>query len=189
MFQEKHRSREEWLLEVTARVAPQILSRAGLTVPETTLVSCGLPSARALSTKSPRTGECWVEAGHIFVSPVIVNPYDVAQILVHELLHAALPVAVGHRAPFRRAADAMGLGGKPTQTVRTEGFDAWIGPIVVEAGVYPHRALVASRTTKQTTRLLKLMCPGCGYIVRTTAKWIKESLPYCGLCGDTFEEA
>lgn len=186
-LKEKHKSREAWLIEVASKVRPMIAKRANIEVPATTLISCGLPSIRALSSKNRTIGQCWVKQGQVFVSPVIEHPLDVAQVLVHELLHAGLPNGTGHKAPFKRAADAMALGGKPTATIRTEEFDAYMLPVIQKVGSYPHRALVAEKGSKQTTRLVKLECPDCGYIVRTTAKWIETGLPSCS-CGGYFEE-
>lgn len=41
---------------------------------------------------------------------------------------------------------------------------------------------------KQSTRMLKVICPGCGYTVRTTQKWIDIGLPTCP-CGEEMEVA
>lgn len=40
--------------------------------------------------------------------------------------------------------------------------------------------------TRQATRLLKLQCPACGYILRGTRKWIDVGLPTC-CCGTRME--
>ena len=37
-------------------------------------------------------------------------------------------------------------------------------------------------TGKQETRLRKALCPGCGYTVRVTSKWIDRGLPVCSTC-------
>jgi hypothetical protein len=37
----------------------------------------------------------------------------------------------------------------------------------------------------QTTRMLKLACRGCGYVVRTSGKWLKTGVPSCH-CGRKF---
>lgn len=41
---------------------------------------------------------------------------------------------------------------------------------------------------KQSTRMLKLQCPGCGYVIRTTRTWLEHGIPVC-CCGDDFEVA
>jgi hypothetical protein len=42
---------------------------------------------------------------------------DVLHVLLHEMLHAALPAEVCHGAPFARRARAIGLEGPPSATV------------------------------------------------------------------------
>lgn len=32
---------------------------------------------------------------------------------------------------------------------------------------------------KQPTRLIKCACPNCGYVIRTTRKWMATGLPWC----------
>lgn len=41
---------------------------------------------------------------------------------------------------------------------------------------------------KQATRMIKVCCPGCGYTIRTTQKWIDVGLPTC-CCGEEMEVA
>lgn len=36
------------------------------------------------------------------------------------------------------------------------------------------------------SRMIKLQCPGCEYVVRTTKKWIEVGVPTCQ-CGESFE--
>ena len=45
--------------------------------------------------------------------------------------------------------------------------------------------LAKANIKKQTTRLIKVFCPdpGCGYTVRTTAKWLAVGTPTC-VCGE-----
>ena len=50
---------------------------------------------------------------------------------------------------------------------------------------YPHGQLAPSDERKQSTRLLKLTCPECGYVIRTTRKWLETGLPTC-CCGELF---
>ena len=61
-----------------------------------------------------------------------------------------------------------------------ERLNALIAPL----GPYPHAALHAAqlRQSKQRTRLLKVVCPPCGYIVRVTQWWLTHGFPVCP-CG------
>ena len=53
---------------------------------------------------------------------------------------------------------------------------------------YPHRTLdVRVNEKKQGTRLLKIVCPACGYTARTTRQWLGRGLPTCP-CGTLMAE-
>ena len=39
---------------------------------------------------------------------------------------------------------------------------------------------------KVGSRLVKLECPGCGYVLRSTRRWIGDGTPWC-VCGVRFE--
>jgi hypothetical protein len=83
----------------------------------------------------------------------------------------------------------LGLEGKPTATHAGEELEAHLRSVVEGLDPYPHAALsLGTEEKKQTTRLLKIECPGCGYVCRTTAKWLAEGIPTCH-CGTLFEEA
>jgi hypothetical protein len=168
---------------------------AGIEPPEDIAVSCGWPSKNARRRRAQRIGECWraecSQAGRpeIFISPVIADPIEVGHVLVHELIHAALPDA-GHRPPFKRAATNLGLTGKMTATVPTEGLRRQLAELTERMGEpYPHALLdPGADLQKQSTRLIKLECPACGYVIRTTRKWIEAGVPTC-CCGELFEPA
>ena len=54
---------------------------------------------------------------------------------------------------------------------------------------YPHAKLdqkMSNGKKKDGTRMLKLECASCGYVIRTTKKWIEVGLPVCH-CGTQFE--
>ena len=75
--------------------------------------------------------------------------------------------------------------------VSGDAFKQLIAPILEKVGPYPHGALTGGVSTngpKQTTRMIKRMCPACEYTVRTTQKWIIVGLPTCP-CGSEMEEA
>jgi hypothetical protein len=101
------------------------------------------------------------------------------------MIHAAVGVKAGHRAPFKRMALAVGLTGKMTATVPTPELADKLAELIDEIGPYPHSALDASRSgrARQGTRMLKVTCPDCGCIVRMTQKWIDDAgAPICGAC-------
>jgi hypothetical protein len=63
-----------------------------------------------------------------------------------------------------------------------------LNDLIQKHGPYPHATLdqTLSGKKKQSTRMLKLECPACGYTVRTTAKWIEAGLPTCP-CGEEMQ--
>lgn len=103
-------------------------------------------------------------------------------VLVHELVHAADDCRSGHKGAFRRLATAIGLTGRMTATVAGPELAARLHALAEELGPYPHAALDASMRKKQSTRMLKVVCPDCGYAVRTTNKWLEIGVPTCP-CG------
>lgn len=104
----------------------------------------------------------------------------IVDVLAHELAHAIVGVEAGHKAPFKRAAVAVGLTGKMTATVATPELDAWSATLIGNIGAFPTGGLNESGRKKQGTRLIKAYCPACDYTVRVTMKWINEAgAPIC----------
>ncbi len=88
--------------------------------------------------------------------------------------------------PIRRIALAVGLAGKMTATHASPELTERLNVLCSQIGPYPHTSLDRSQLKKQSTRMLKVECPECGYTVRTTAKWIEAGLPTCP-CGTEME--
>lgn len=182
-------TREEWLIELTRKLR-SYFENAGYPLPEKIRASCGFPSKGALATKARRIGECWScessDDKHFetFVSPLLSDALEVAATQVHELCHAAVGPECGHKKPFRGAMKAVGLEGKPTATNAGPELTAHLQKLIAEIGPYPHAKLTkAGGLKKQGTRMLKLECPSCGYLVRTAAKWLEVGVPTCP-CGE-----
>ena len=187
-------SREDWLIAALGELRPAF-DMAGFPLPQAIRIACGFPlNAR----RSGAIGECWANTAsadntiEILISPVIADPARVFDILVHELAHAT-DGAMNHGAPFQRVALAMGLvatgtGKQPFKSTGPgPGFDAAYGAIIESLGAYPHAALSFSERPKQTTRMLKAVCPSCGYTVRLSQKWAAMGLPLCGTDGEQFQ--
>jgi hypothetical protein len=179
--------REEWLVALVEALRP-VFTNKGYEIPACP-ISCGWPSKSIRKT----LGQCWLSttakdgSRAIFVSPKVANAAEVAGIVVHELLHACLPDGTGHKAPFKKGMKALGLEGKATATEVGPELAERLNVICKDLGEYPHAALsLSAQMPKQGTRMLKLLCPGCGYTARTTAKWIDAGLPTC-CCGEEFQ--
>jgi hypothetical protein len=189
-----HETREQWL-ESATEIMRGWFAAAGYLVPAKVRVSCGFPSVGALSRSKRRIGECWAmecsaDSSHeVFVSPTISKPAEVLAVLLHELVHTAVGLRCQHRGPFRKCATALGLVGPMTATSAGPELLARLNGLSAQLGAYPHaelRGAASDRPKKQSTRMLKITCPGCGYTARTTSKWIEVGLPTC-CCGEQMQ--
>lgn len=195
----KHETREEWLNACAHEIATKFsevftkhFGEAGWEHLQHLKVSTGFPSARGLSKV---IGECWKSAAaedgtthHIFINPRLTGLIEVVATLAHEMVHAADDGENKHKGKFVRAVRDMGLEGKATATIAGAEFAQWATGLDEIIGTYPHTGLVPMMVTKkQTTRMLKLEADCCGYVVRTTQKWIEVGLPACP-CGNEFAQ-
>lgn len=183
-------SREDWLNAAIAELRP-IFKVRGYDLPAQIRVSVGFPIGRRAGGE--RLGRCWAVlnpregGGHeIFVSPMLDNATRVLGALTHDLCHLAVGMQHGHRAAFAKCAAAMGLEAPWIATSESEAFRAGVcRPVLAAIGSdYPHVRLAAGDAhtgpKKQQTRLIRVVCPSCGYNVRTTMKWILSSgTPLC----------
>lgn len=191
------KSREQWLNEASGEILSKYgdvfaehFGDAGIEHLRHLHVSTGFPSREGLTK---RIGECWKSKAaadevthHIFISPRLGDTVRVVATLAHEMIHAADDGEHKHKGPFLRAARALGLEGKATATFAGDEFAEWVNGLDARIGSYEHIALVPVGEKKvQGTRMLKLEADCCGYVVRTTQKWIEIGLPSCP-CGNEF---
>lgn len=196
----KHETRETYLSAAVELFRP-MFKEAGSPLPEKIQCCPGWPSSRALSPKKRAIGECWPPGAsrdktvQVFISPYLEEPkgqQGVLDTLAHELVHAADGNKNGHKGPFVRLARAIGLEGKPTCTHCGEELEKTIAGFSSKLGDYPHARLdrTKSPVKKQGTRLIKCECPECGFIVRTTQKWLDAvGAPHCPKHGQMEVEA
>ena len=178
-------AREVWFQELTEHIRPWY-AVLGYPIPPVQ-VSCGFPSA---GLRSKVIGECWAGTAsadnrpQIFISPKYDSWADVVGILVHELIHSAVGNKCKHHGPFKTVAVALGLEGDMKATHAGAALLARLEPIIFSIGPYPHSALagLVNPKKKQTTRMIKCVCPGCGYMIRTTRQWLDRAIPQCGEC-------
>ena len=178
-------TREEWLTRAVELMRDGMFKRCGETVPAVR-VSVGFPGG---GSARKRIGECWNPQAsadglsQVFINPVLSDGVRVLDVLAHELIHAIVPAA-GHKAPFKRIATAIGLTGPMRATEAGPELKAELDTLILNLGEYPHAALSLSDRKKQTTRMVKMECPSCGFICRASQTAIEGSgLPTCG-CGE-----
>jgi len=157
--------------------------------------SPALPRARrdrftSRGAKGKVIGECWDNRcsgdGHfeIFIHPDLAHaadtmPAQIAAILAHELVYAAVGIAAGHENAFKRIAVGLGLVGPMRATTPGDAFLAAVVPFLAAAGCGE-----ITRPKKQATRMLKCECAACGYAVRTARKWLETAgAPLCSVGG------
>lgn len=146
----------------------------------------------------------------ILIRPDQADPMSVAATLAHELAHAAVGLESGHTGKFAKAVLAIGLKRPLTATSAGPGFVAWVQPMLdamepfprgklswgvkaprarrddagsMKGGEEPAVIISSSGPPKQSTRMLKVSCTTCGYVVRTTQKWLDVGVPHCPVHG------
>ena len=203
----KPTNREDWLHDF-AHAARPYFHALGRPLPATLRIGVGWSSGGGRATSG--LGECYYGiASADGARAIIITPgrgmddaSRVADVLTHELAHAALPEGTGHRGPFKALVTGLGLEGPATATTAGPAWHAWADEIISELGPYPHAVLDLGaaggiarpgaggvgggfRTGRktQTTRMLLAVCEreGCGYRVRLTRQWASAGLPFCGV--------
>jgi hypothetical protein len=194
-------TREQWLNRIAEHAAKEIFKPAGYKVPKNIRYTCGFPSKGALAMRTQRIGECWSDSAsgdntfEISVSPVIADGLRAADILVHEMVHATVGLKAGHKGPFRKCAEAVGLRGKMTATVAGEELKAKLGAIIEKVGQYPHAGLRAGRTMRAASKgMIKLECPCCKeegerFIVRIGEHSLNRGAPLCPIHNEEMASA
>jgi len=188
------KNREQWLQNAVEELRPDF-KQAGFPLPDAVKVSIGFPSRSALSAHKQRIGQCWDasatkdQVAQIFITPLLDDSVRILDVLVHELIHAAVGAKCKHRGPLRlprsfvKAAIAMGLTGKMTETVAGPELVVRLNAIIEKLGPIPHaRLLATTQEKKQSTRLIKAECVADDYIVRLSRKTLAMGLPICPVC-------
>jgi hypothetical protein len=206
----KHTTREQWLLAMVAKLRPAVEKAAGKKLPKIR-VSVGYPLGSRGGSRSNAIGQCFQSvaasdgSSTLFISPELSEATRVADVLLHELVHAIDDCKSAHGPEFRRIATACGLTGQMTATIASDPLKETLAKHAKALGAYPHAQvdLFAFKrapkgpdgkplpgatpeprrgTPKQTTRMVKCVCDDCGYVVRTTRKWLEIAHPTCTPC-------
>lgn len=169
-------TREAWLTEAAAIILDGIImphaANSGLRHPPVR-ITVGWPKGSRGGKKA--IGQCFVRAAstdgvnEIFISPEIDEPMVILPVLVHELIHALLDCADGHRGRFATYAKACGLTGPMTATKAGVSLSAQLAELAGALGGFPHARMdVDSHRRIAGTRQLKVSCGHCGFVARTS---------------------
>ncbi len=135
----------------------------------------------------------------INMSAELLSSHDMGELLLHELAHAENHTCGTkdcsgrvHNKHFKSMAERLGLEVKPRDKSVGYGYTdlAQAGKDFLKKITFKRELFTSCRVTngpKAATggRLLKLECGGCGYVIRSTQKWIDIGTPTCP-CGDEF---
>lgn len=164
MIEPRHLHRESWLHAATEMFRPWF-EEQGVPLPEHVHISVGFPKG------IPRAiGQCFdssvEEDGsatpHVFICPSQGEPLRVLDILLHELIHAAIGCKEGHGKKFRQVALDFGLQGKMTETYVEAGTELYerLSGVLEALGPYPHSPLMPRKkeaaARKGWTRLVSV---------------------------------
>jgi len=181
MSNENKTTRELWLQNAVDLVSP-IFKNKGYTIPKVQ-VSCGFPST---GNKSKHVGQCWGKSStndgtnQLFISPVLDEPVQVLDTLVHELVHAVDDCIHHHGPEFKKIATDVGLQG----LMREASAGPWLleqsTAISRQLGKYPHSKInLAHSSSKKTGPRPRAKCKKCGYEVTPLKKWLHMGPPLC----------
>lgn len=172
-----HATRESWMQAFVDASRPKF-QELDAPLPKAVRVSIGHPSK---GVRSNVIGECWTDkasadgAVEIFIRPTLQSDAArLADVLTHELIHAALGTEEGHGPRFRSVMKRLGLEGKATATVAGDGWREWALPVLATLGPLPGAALadmsLSGGKKKQTTRWRKVVCTetACDFTARMT---------------------
>jgi hypothetical protein len=172
-------TREEYLEAFIDAARPRF-EAANASLPANVRVAVGFTSR---GSKGSKIGECWSsdasEDGYfeIFIKPTLADPTRVCDVLTQQLIHAAIGLNKGRGPEYKRAATSLGYSGRMTAPTATDAWYGWALPVISKLGAMPYGALqeggISSARPKQTTALLKVECPVCGWLARVTRKHIQ----------------
>jgi hypothetical protein len=131
-----------------------------------------------------------------------LNAHNMGETLLHELAHAENHFnkvrdcdksGRRHNKKFASMAERLGLVVTKSKSLGFAHTDLgqpakdFLDGIKFDRELFElFRANPEAKETKAGTRMLKCECPECGYVVRTTAKWLLVGLPTCP-CGTEME--
>ena len=177
----KHDTREGWLIAAIGALDEKFFAENGYDLPERLQVSCGFPVGGRKAI-----GQCWSpensadQTTHMFVSPALADRVSVLATLLHEIIHAVVGLAEGHKGNFRKLAKDFGLAGKMTATFAEEETELYFTLTIIgdRLCAYPHATLTppekkAGKGGSGWVRLMSENDEGIDYKVVISPKFIE----------------
>ncbi len=140
----EHKTREGWLVAAMVRLDKKFFKGNGYELPAKLQASCGFPK----SSSNKVIGQCHPpsnsadETTHIFVCPTQADVGKVLATLLHEMIHASVGCAEGHRGAFKKLARQFGLAGRLTATHAGDELERELLVMAGHLGAYPHAAMI-----------------------------------------------
>jgi hypothetical protein len=192
-----HELREGWLTEAAELMRKHVFTTEDMqfVVPEFR-VSVGWPVGKRKDTNV--IGECHNTGNfddgvpQVFISPRMKDRLAILRCLAHEMIHVLDDCQNGHRGHFAYVFKRIGMTGKRTETEAGEELRIKLADIADQLGKYPGAPLqpkrgLSSGPKKQASRMFKVACPDCGYVVRASRMWMEVGFPTC-VCGTKMAE-
>src|SRR5882757_5576610 len=82
------------------------------------------------AAEPPVTEEASDSHNELFISPELTDATRILGVLGHEMAHATVGTAAGHKKPFKLCALAIGLQGPMRATTESPVFVAWAATLV-----------------------------------------------------------
>ncbi len=159
----KHETREAWLKAAATFLTPTVEKASGTTIDKglQIFVSWPLRSTQAGGQFFPKAYAKEAKVEHVIVSPVL-GIDRVLDVLLHELVHAALPKHDGHAGEFKRVAEAVGLVGPMRSSKAGADLEKTIAELLKKLGPYPHHVMVdkhRKKAKKKVASIVKFVSP------------------------------
>ena len=175
-------SREQWLAGVSRAIAGW-LQTMGAPLPPCRVIS-GFPSR---GRRSYNIAEAYPEEDglsfRLVVNPDATDPVQIAAAIAQQLAAIAAGSDQGAQYRFRQLAVSMGLRGTKRESPPGLLFGELVEPVLRTAGPLPTADTPATpilAIPKQSSRLVRVACSQCGYVVRVARKWLMEmGPPHC----------
>lgn len=174
--------REDWLREVASAMKGWF-DELGFPLPSF-VVRTGFP---AVGRRSPNITDSWTQDNGvsyvILVRPDRSEAEDVAAAIAFQMCRIAVGERDQHGYLFRHLAISLGLKGSKHESPPGALFKEITKNILDQAGPLPSPEILQIDTDKapgQTSRMIKVSCPECGYVARVSRKWLAEvGPPHC----------